>query len=179
MTGMSINNDLLLFFNRITKQTIKNNSYDTDRYGKINLSTQKAKTQINKDTKSSAVRASLSGIFQISKEHKIPSPIPLTIDYSSDENYDETTGSTSSDWSTSTTSYSNSNTKRSKHRSYTETYDLTKQNMSHKKHAVQSKPKINDIQLLDKSKSMSKSVRKTIKDQNIQQSEKSVTDEKQ
>jgi hypothetical protein len=82
----------------------------------------------------------------------------MTINDISEENHHS-----SSSWSSSSNSDLKQKTKKnSKHRSFVETYDINKKNIS------QSKKTSNDIKPSGKSKLVLENVRKMIKDQNIQ-----------
>ncbi|CAF1022772.1 unnamed protein product [Rotaria sordida] len=150
------------------KETVKSKSDNIESHCEIHLSDQPTKTKSIKNNDSSYSQISLSKFFHRSEKLKTPSPLPLTIDNISEDNYDKTINNTLSSWSSSTNSNSNQYKTYSKHRSWIESYDLNEQNILQKKNMSQTKKISNDMKSLDNNKLFLVNVRKDIKDQNIQ-----------
>ncbi len=140
----------IIFFNRISKATIKKSSNDTTRKPTI---------------KENDSPPTVSKLFQKSKQLKIPSPLLMTIS----DLPNKTAINTSSSWSSSSNSDSPKHKKPSKHRSYVDSYDISKGNSTLKTNRSQPRKISNDVKSPAKSKLVLENVRKMIKDQNIQQ----------
>jgi hypothetical protein len=154
--------DELFRFSRISKATMKKKSDDT----KMNYGTQK-KTM--KEKNSSDFRAPASKLFRKSKRMKTPSPLPMTIGDVSKETHDKTRLNKALSCSSSTNSDLPKQKKRSKDRSYVESYDGSRETSIQKRIGTQPRKPSNGSKSPAKSKLVLENVRKMIKDQNIQQ----------
>ncbi|CAF0799480.1 unnamed protein product [Rotaria sp. Silwood1] len=150
------------------KETVKSKSDNVESQCETHVSDQQTKTTSTKDNNTSYSQISLLKFFHKSKQLKTPSPLPMTIDDISEDNYDKTINNTLSSWSSSTNSDSNQHTSRSKHRSFTESYDVNEQSASQTKNMSPTKKISNDVKSLDKNKLVLVNVRKLIKNQNME-----------
>jgi hypothetical protein len=130
----------------------------------INYGTQK---QTMKEKNSSDSRTPASKLFRKSKPLKTPSPLPGIIGDIPKKTRDHKASS----WSSSTNSDLPKQKKRSKDRSYVESYDVSRGTSTQKRNGTQPRKRSNGSKSPAKSKLVLENVRKMIKDQNSQQKE--------
>jgi hypothetical protein len=130
----------------------------------INYGTQK---QTMKEKNSSDSRTPASKLFRKSKQLKTPSPLPGIIG----DIPKKTRVHKASSCSSSTNSDLPKQKKRSKDRSYVESYDVSRGTSTQKRNGTQPRKRSNGSKSPAKSKLVLENVRKMIKDQNSQQKE--------
>jgi hypothetical protein len=127
-----------------------------------NYGTQK---QTIKEKNSSDCRTPTSKLFRKSKHMQTPSPLPMT----TSEIPKKTRGKPASSCSSSTNSDLPKQKKRSKDRSFVESYNVSKGTLTQKRNGTQARNRSNETKSPAKSKLVLENVRKMIQDQNIQQ----------
>lgn len=143
---------------RISKRTVKKTSDEL----KVNRATTKEKNAV--DSRQSAVK-----LFGKTKHMKTPSPLPITTNDISEATHKRTSINLPSNSSTSIDSDSMKQKRNSKHRSFVESYNVSKEYSIQKSNNPPSRKPSNRNKSPAKSKLVLENVRKMIKDQHVQQ----------
>ena len=143
---------------RISQRTVKKISDEL----KVNGETMKEKNSA--DSRQPAAK-----LFGKSKQIKTPSPLPITTNDISEATHKKTSVNLPSSSSSSTDSDSLKQKRNSKHRSFVESYNVSREQSIQKTHDPPSRKPSNRNKSPAKSKLVLENVRKMIKDQNVQQ----------
>ena len=144
-------------------------SDDVELHCETELFDHATKTDTMKENRSSYSQSVFDKIFHRSKQSKTSTALPLTVNDISEDDLNKMIINLSSSCSSSANVDSNQYEKHSKHRSYTENYDLRKDRMLQIRNVSQFKNISDEMKPPAKSKLVLENIKKMIKNQNIQQ----------
>lgn len=133
------------------------------------ISKVKMNRETTKEKNSSDSRQPAAKLFSKSKKMDTPSPLPITTNDISEGTHKKQSMNPPSSSSSSINSDSLKQKRNSKHRSFVESYNISKETSVHKSNDPPSRKPSNGKKSPAKSKLVLENVRKMIKDQNIQQ----------